>query len=77
MKAKADKIDELPRTNQWVGGVDIAAKLKEDLKQIDVALQRLDDDTYGHCLTCADWIGERLELVPWSNYCIDHLRKAG
>jgi DnaK suppressor protein len=47
------------------------------LKQIDRALARIDDGTYGTCEVCAREIpSERLEARPWATLCIDHQREA-
>ena len=44
---------------------------EEELAQIKAALRRLDDDTYGACVTCGEAIGhERLEARPYSSECI-------
>ena len=46
------------------------------LRQIDAALKRIDDGTYGICRVCGREIGEeRLEAVPWTDLCIDDARK--
>ena len=43
------------------------------LEEIDAALARIDDGTYGTCLECGAPIAEaRLEARPWTGYCIDH-----
>jgi RNA polymerase-binding transcription factor DksA len=42
-----------------------------ELKDIDDALRRLDDGTYGICEECGKPIDEaRLEAVPWARYCV-------
>jgi RNA polymerase-binding protein DksA len=42
------------------------------LEQIDAALQRIEDGTYGICLKRGEQIGpERLEAAPWATLCID------
>jgi DnaK suppressor protein len=42
------------------------------LLQIDEALNRIDDGTYGFCVNCGAVIGEkRLAAVPWSPHCVD------
>ena len=47
------------------------------LKQIDRALGRIDDGSYGTCEVCAKEIpAERLEARPWATLCIDHQREA-
>jgi RNA polymerase-binding protein DksA len=47
------------------------------LSEIDAALKRIDDGTYGVCTRCGKEIGiERLEAYPWASLCIDDARKA-
>ena len=46
------------------------------LKQIDAALKRIEDGTYGVCTTCGNPIGEeRLEAMPYATQCIDCRRR--
>jgi DnaK suppressor protein len=41
------------------------------LKLIDEALERMEDDEYGLCVSCGNPIQEkRLEAVPWARHCI-------
>ena len=41
------------------------------VKQINAALQRIDQGTYGECLDCEEPIGEkRLRALPWAELCI-------
>lgn len=45
------------------------------LGEIDAALQRIDDGTFGTCAACGGPIGEeRLEAVPYATLCIDDKR---
>jgi RNA polymerase-binding protein DksA len=45
------------------------------LEQVDHALSRLDDGTYGRCASCGRPISpERLEAIPWTPVCIDCAR---
>ena len=47
------------------------------LAEIDRALQRIDDGTYGTCVSCGDEIAPaRLEVNPWASLCIDCKRRA-
>ncbi len=47
------------------------------LAEIDAALQRIEDGTYGICEVCGKPIGvERLEARPWTRLCIDDARNA-
>ena len=42
------------------------------LAQVDAALARLDDDTYGRCIRCGREIAQaRLEALPWAAHCIE------
>ena len=48
------------------------------LVEIDAALGRLDDGSYGLCSVCGRPIGdERLEAVPYATLCIDDKRALG
>lgn len=43
------------------------------LNAVREALRRIDDGTYGRCLTDGRPISEkRLEAVPWAAYCVKH-----
>jgi RNA polymerase-binding protein DksA len=42
------------------------------LSEIDSALGRIDDGSYGKCTNCSrDIAAERLEARPWATLCID------
>jgi RNA polymerase-binding protein DksA len=46
------------------------------LGAIDAALTRIDQGTFGLCLSCQDAVAaERLEALPWTTRCIDCKRK--
>ena len=48
---------------------------QQTLAQIDRALAKLDDGTYGICERCGREIGEeRLRARPWAVLCIDDQR---
>jgi DnaK suppressor protein len=41
------------------------------LRQVEVALERLEAGEYGNCINCGQEIPEsRLNAVPWAIYCI-------
>lgn len=45
------------------------------LAEIDAALERIDDGTYGTCVVCGRPIdAERLQAVPYATLCIDDKR---
>lgn len=46
------------------------------LEQVDAALRRIEDGSYGTCEACGKPIAaERLRAVPWAALCIDDQRK--
>lgn len=48
-------------------------QLRKDLDDIEKALQRMDEGTYGTCEVCGEPIGAaRLEVVPSTSLCIQH-----
>ena len=51
----------------------LAAQLRDQLDDVEHALARLDDGTYGACEVCGQPIGEaRLEVMPATRFCIQH-----
>lgn len=45
----------------------------EEIEKINIALQAIEDGTYGFCKVCGKAIpDERLEVVPSTLYCIEH-----
>jgi RNA polymerase-binding protein DksA len=46
------------------------------LREIDAALERIEDRTYGVCMGTGKPISKmRLRAKPWAKYCIDYARK--
>jgi RNA polymerase-binding protein DksA len=42
------------------------------LSEIEAALTRIEEGTYGTCVNCGKPIAEeRLAAIPWATYCID------
>lgn len=53
---------------------ELAAALRHQLDEIEVALARLDDGTYGTCEQCGEPIpDERLEAYPAARFCLQHM----
>jgi RNA polymerase-binding transcription factor DksA len=51
--------------------------LRDHLRQVDVALQRVADGTYGRCAVCGRAIGkERLDAIPETTLCLEHKEEA-
>ena len=53
-------------------------QVRSDLDDVDAALRRLEEGTYGRCEACGGPIGEeRLEALPAARYCLRHQPLAG
>ena len=51
----------------------LAARLREQLDDVETALTKLDDGNYGRCEVCGNQIGEaRLGVMPAARFCIEH-----
>jgi RNA polymerase-binding protein DksA len=49
---------------------------RDTLAEIEAALQRIEDGTYGICEVCGKPIGaDRLSAIPWTRLCIDDQRR--
>jgi len=58
--------------------VDVARRLEEKLADVERALQKLDEGTYGTCDVCGDPIApERLEAIPWATRCVKDAARRG
>ena len=48
-------------------------QFRDQIGDVETALARLDDGTYGTCEVCGKAISEaRLEALPATRFCIDH-----
>ena len=48
-------------------------QMRDQLGEVEHALAKFDDDTYGACERCGRPIAEaRLEAMPATRYCIEH-----
>ena len=56
-----------------IAQVDAAKQLDAKLRDVERALEKLSEGTYGVCDVCGAPIGsERLEAIPWAVRCIEH-----
>lgn len=55
----------------------VAQRMERELAEVEAALHRIDDGSYGRCEICGKAIGdERLEVMPAARYCIEDQAKA-
>jgi RNA polymerase-binding transcription factor len=58
-----------------IAQVDAAQRLDAKLQDVERALGKLDEGSYGTCDVCGRPIGaERLEAIPWAVMCLDDAR---
>ena len=51
--------------------ITLVRELRSSLGDVERALRKLDDGTYGLCERCGNPIGaDRLEAIPWARLCI-------
>lgn len=56
----------------------LEADAREQLRQVESALARIEDGSYGTCEVCGKTIPvERLEAMPSATLCIDDARRLG
>ena len=54
---------------------EVARRREVEIRRIEAALERIEDDEYGYCVTCGEEIArKRLELDPATPNCIDCAR---
>ena len=83
-EAQKDSLQELSVVDEHQGDIgtetferekdlSIIESVQAGLEDIERALQRLSDGTYGTCEICGTDIGdERLDAVPAARYCVEH-----
>lgn len=53
--------------------ISILESLERELRELELALERVDDGTYGTCEACgAQLAPERLEAQPAARFCVEH-----
>lgn len=63
-----DRLQQQLNREVAIRNLDRESKL---LKEVQAALARMDDETFGVCLRCEEDIPEkRLKAVPWAAYCV-------
>lgn len=54
-----------------IAQVDVARRLEDKLEDVERALEKLDETSYGVCDVCGEPIAaERLEAIPWAVRCV-------
>jgi DnaK suppressor protein len=67
-----DPVDAATSDQGKSTALDENALATETLRQVEEALGRIEDGTYGRCLDCGREIEPaRVEAVPWARYCLE------
>ena len=69
--------DSGTETFEMAKNVSLLEQVEDELREVDVAVERLDRGTYGRCQACGRPIGdERLEAMPAARFCVEDQAKA-
>jgi DnaK suppressor protein len=72
----ADYTDVATSEQETSDSLEIATKLSETLEEVQSALRRIEDGSYGKCGVCGRPIEPaRLEAVPWTANCREDQEK--
>jgi DnaK suppressor protein len=71
-----DSMDDVTSDEISAEAVDEITEKSNTLEQVQDALKRVADGTYGTCVACGRRIPPaRLEAVPWTPYCVEDQEK--
>jgi DnaK suppressor protein len=67
-----DSTDDASATQSSAEALEEVTMESRTLEQVQDALKRVDDGTYGKCVVCGRAIGAaRLAAIPWTPYCLE------
>ena len=67
----ADELDQTGRSAEREFAILGLNRRSDLLRNIQAALRRIEDETFGTCTNCEETIGQnRLVAVPWTPFCI-------
>ena len=71
-EASEDIVDRANNAYQREFMFNLSGSERRLLRQVEEALERLDQGGYGTCDHCGEPIGsKRLKAIPWARYCVD------
>ncbi|MFP4353992.1 MAG: TraR/DksA family transcriptional regulator [Phycisphaerae bacterium] len=72
-KVPTHPADAAPDLRNEQKDLQLTESLRDELRQIEEALERIESGTYGRCLECDKPIEpKRLDARPWSKLCLQH-----
>ena len=71
-----DEIDLATNLIEKMTGFAVSSNFHKNMMDVDEALKRIENNTYGKCLDCDQNIPiKRLQVLPFTKYCIDCQRE--
>jgi len=71
-----DYADDAANDQATSVALDTATMLSQTLEEVQDALRRMEDGSYGKCAVCGREIEPaRLEAIPWTPYCLEDQEK--
>jgi len=71
-----DPIDSVISSEGKAASFHLSTTAYQQLAQVQDALQRIEEGTYGFCIDCGKQIpAARLDAVPWTPYCAEDQEK--
>jgi DnaK suppressor protein len=71
-----DSTDDATASQAASDSLEAATVLSQTLEDVQDALRRMEDGSYGKCIVCGREIEPaRLEAIPWTPYCLEDQEK--
>lgn len=71
IETSPDEFDRIQHASERDQAMSNLERTSKRLGEVRAALRRIDEGTYGICLSCEDSIHpKRLTAVPWTSFCI-------
>ena len=72
IESSPDTLDEVQRAGEREMAITLLENDSDRHRNLQDALQRIEDGTYGVCAQCDSDISlKRLNAVPWAQYCLE------
>jgi DnaK suppressor protein len=71
IETSADELDRIQQATDRDYAIGNLERTSSQLREVQSALLRVDEGTYGICIGCEETIGpKRLAAIPWASFCI-------
>lgn len=71
-----DEIDQATNLIEKMTGFAVSSNFHKNMSDVNEALKRIDNKSYGKCLNCSKNIPiKRLQVLPFTKFCIDCQRE--